>query len=156
MSLTTHNTWSTGLILWMTYSNKETGICNLFSKREREVAAILFRPVKIKTLLHWISEEPWVQAATSIKIWSTWQPQSLGTACKHIFKTTNAPFSATFAKGECSAPLKCSFEPWSLDLGQERNKSTAPVSFAICPQVYKSQGTSFNYSFKSKILEEVI
>jgi len=97
-----------------------------------------------------------VQAVVSIKIWSRQQARSLGTACKHVFKSKNAPFTATFTKGECPAPLKCFFEPWCLDLGQERNKFLAPVSSATCPQVYKSQSTSSNYGFKSKILEEVI
>lgn len=135
MSLTTCNPWSTGLILWMTYADKESGVCNLSSKEGKGSSSDLVLPSwKQNFLLHWISEEPQVQAAMSIKIWSTWQPQSLGTVCKHILKTTNAPFTATFTKGECPAPLKRSFEPWSPDLGQERNKSTAPVSFAVCPR----------------------
>lgn len=141
----------------MTHSSMESGVHNLFSKEgNRSSSNFLFLFFQLKWKIVITPNNPYIHAGLNVdQKWSTWQVWRLGTAHKHVFKTRSAPFTAAFTEGKCPACLKCCFEPCPLDLGQERRKFLAWMSFATCPQIYKSQGTPSNYSFKSKILEEI-
>lgn len=139
---------STGVILWMTYSNMESGVHDLFSEEGNGSSSnVLVSSIWNENFpLHWISH------MCRPRCWSKSGQggnQSLGAALKYVFKTRMLPSPL------CSPKVNVR-HVWSAflnhkPLGQERNKFMSQVSFATCFWIYKSQGTSCNYSFKSKI-----